>query len=145
MNNQAAACKKFRDLHSISSLLVLPNAWDAGSARLMESLGASAIATTSSGAAWAHGYADGNKLPIEIHAATVRDIARAVQVPITVDAEAGYSTDAEAVGPVIAQLIEAGAVGINIEDGFESPEITCAKIEAARKAGARAGDRLVRQ
>ncbi len=105
----------------------------------MESLGASAIATTSSGTAWAHGYADGNNLPIEIHAATVREIARAVRVPITVDAEAGYSTDPKAVGPVIGQLIQAGAVGINIEDGFESPEITCAKIEAAKKAGVRAG------
>jgi 2-methylisocitrate lyase-like PEP mutase family enzyme len=129
----------FRALHAGPALLILPNIWDAGSARLVASLGARAIATTSSGVAWAHGYRDGNYLPIDIHAAAIREISRAVDLPVTVDAEAGYSSDPAVVGEVITRLIDAGAVGINLEDGSDAPDLACAKIEAAREAAARAG------
>ncbi len=110
------AAERFRRLHS-EGLLVLPNAWDAGSARLIESLGAKAIATTSAGVAWSHGYPDGDTLPLPLLRTTVADIARAVRVPVSADVEGGYSNDPVAVGETVAAVIEAGAVGINIEDG----------------------------
>ena len=59
----STAAERFRSLHDVGRLLVLPNAWDAGSARVIESCGASAIATTSSGVAWACGYPDGDSIP----------------------------------------------------------------------------------
>src|SRR4029453_4475423 len=79
-------------------LLILPNAWDAASARLIESLGAKAIATTSAGVAWSHGYADGNVLPVPLLAATVAEIARVVSVPVSADVDAGYSDDPAGAG-----------------------------------------------
>src|SRR3989442_10265863 len=81
-----------------SGLLILPNAWDAGSARIIEHAGAKAIATSSAAVAWAHGYPDGEALPQEALLATVRAIARVVGVPISADVEAGYAPDAEAAG-----------------------------------------------
>jgi 2-methylisocitrate lyase-like PEP mutase family enzyme len=128
----------FRGLHQ-DGLLILANAWDAGSARLIESLGARAIATTSCGVAWSHGYADGDFLPVPLLVATVAGIARAVKVPITADVEGGYSSEAAAVAETVAKVIDAGAVGINIEDGAGTPDLLCAKIEAARRAASRTG------
>jgi 2-methylisocitrate lyase-like PEP mutase family enzyme len=129
----------FRDLHQGPALLVLPNAWDAGSARLIESLGAKAIATTSAGLAWSRGYPDGNMLPNEQLTAAARDIARRIRVPLSVDIEAGYSDDARAVARLAAGLLDVGAVGINIEDGSDSPDLLCRKIEAIREHAARSG------
>lgn len=133
--------RTFRELHQ-GGLLVLANAWDAGSARLIESLGAKAIATTSAGVAWSHGYPDGDFLPAPLLAATVSEIARAVRVPITADVEGGYSSDPAAVGESVAAVISAGAVGINIEDGAAGPDLLCAKIESSKKAGVRLGVEL---
>jgi 2-methylisocitrate lyase-like PEP mutase family enzyme len=115
--------------------LLLPNAWDAGSARLMESLGAKAVATTSAGVAWTHGYPDGDALPVRLLVSTVATIARAIRVPLTVDVEGGYSDDPAAVEETIARVVEAGAVGINIEDGGGAPDLLCLKIERAKRAG----------
>lgn len=128
----------FHRLHR-DGLLRLANAWDAGSARLVESLGARAIATTSAGVAWAHGYPDGDALPVARLVDTVGAIARVVQVPLSVDIESGYSDDPARVGETVAAVIGAGAVGLNIEDGGGDPAVLCAKIEAAKAAGARAG------
>ena len=99
----------FRDLHR--DFLLLPNAWDPGSARLIESLGAKAIATTSAGMAWSRGFSDGDALPVEELLITVRAIARVIRVPLTVDIEGGYSDDPSAVAQVVTSVIEAGAVG----------------------------------
>jgi 2-methylisocitrate lyase-like PEP mutase family enzyme len=126
----------FRQLHQ-QGLLVLPNAWDAGSARLFESLGAKALATTSAGVAWSHGYADGDQLPVPLLIATVADIARVAGVPLSVDVEGGYSGDPAVVGETVGAVIDAGAVGINIEDGTGAPDLLCAKIESARRAADR--------
>ncbi len=134
MNAQNAT--HFRQLHA-SGLLVLPNAWDAGSARLIERLGAKAIATSSAAVAWSHGYPDGDRLPIPLLTATVTAIARAVRVPLSVDVEGGYSTEPLAVGEAVARVIDAGAVGINLEDGSGAPELLCAKIDAAKRSAAR--------
>lgn len=127
----------FRDLHR--DFLLLPNAWDPGSARLIESLGAKAIATTSAGVAWSRGFPDGDALPVEELLITVRAIARVIRVPLTVDIEGGYSDDPSAVARVVTSVIEAGAVGINIEDGAGSPQRLSAKIEAARRSASTAG------
>ena len=115
--------------------MLLPNAWDAGSARLMESLGAKAVATTSAGVAWTHGYPDGDVLPVRMLVSTVVAIARAIRVPLTVDVEGGYSDDPAAVEETVARIVEAGAVGINIEDGSGAPDLLCLKIERAKRAG----------
>jgi 2-methylisocitrate lyase-like PEP mutase family enzyme len=122
----------FRRLHE-DGLLILANAWDAASARLVESLGARAIATTSAGVAWAHGYADGDLLPVPLLIATVTDIARVIRVPLTVDCEGGYSSDPAAVAETIASVVRAGAVGINLEDGSSPPDLLCAKIGAIKR------------
>ena len=99
----------FRQLHRGPNLLLLANCWDAGSARLLESLGAPAVATTSAGVAWAHGYPDGDALPVDRLIATVGAIARVIQVSLTVDMESGYSNDPVAVGDAVAALVDAGA------------------------------------
>lgn len=124
--------KTFHDLHAGPQLLRLPNAWDAGSARLIASLGASAIATTSAGVAWAHGYPDGDALPPNLVIATAAAIARSVPLPVTIDFEGGFSPDPYQVASLAAQLVDAGVVGINIEDAGGNPELLCAKIAAIR-------------
>src|SRR4029453_14349007 len=118
-------------------LLILPNAWDAASARLIESLGAKAIATTSAGVAWSHGYADGNVLPVPLLAATVAEITRIVTVPVSADVEAGSSADPAAAAEAVGAVIDSGAVGINIEDGAGEPDLLRAKIERAKNTAAR--------
>ncbi len=128
------ALETFRNLHQGSAPLLLANAWDAGSAALIESVGAKAIATTSAGVCWARGYADGASLPLDELVATARSIARIVRVPLSVDMEAGYSDEASAVAELASHLVDAGAVGINIEDGGKPPELLAKKIEAIRKS-----------
>jgi 2-methylisocitrate lyase-like PEP mutase family enzyme len=137
-----AAYRTFRELHAPGRILILPNAWDAGSARIIEECGARAIATTSSGLSWAHGYPDGNALEPRILAAAIAQIVRAVRIPVSTDMEAGYSDDLERVAEVATAVIDAGAAGVNIEDGGGSPDLLCAKIEAVKAAAARAGTEL---
>ncbi|AEI66046.1 isocitrate lyase/PEP mutase family protein [Corallococcus macrosporus] len=132
----------FHALHQGPDLLILPNAWDAGSARLIESLGAKAIATTSAGVAWTHGYPDGDALPLERLLSTVSAITRVIRVPLTVDFEGGYSDDPAQVGEAAARLIDAGAVGINLEDGSGPPAALCEKLARVRQASTRRGVRL---
>src|SRR5258707_5746015 len=129
----------FRALHQGPALLVLPNAWDAATARLIESMGAKAIASTSAGLAWSRGYPDGNALPIDRVIAATRDIARVIRVPLTVDVESGYSDDPHEAVDLVVRILDIGAVGINIEDGAASADLLCKKIAAARNAAARTG------
>jgi 2-methylisocitrate lyase-like PEP mutase family enzyme len=136
--NKADTASVFRRLHA-DGLLLLANVWDAGSARLIEKLGAKALATTSAAVAWSHGYADGDLLPVPLLAATVADIARVVRVPLSVDVEGGYSSDPTAVGEAVARVIDAGAVGINLEDGKGTPDLLCSKIESVKRTAARLG------
>ena len=135
-SEQAAA---FRRLHAPGEFLILANAWDAGSARIIESCGAPAIATSSAAVAWAIGYPDGDALPAYLLTRTIEAITRAIDVPLSVDSEGGYSTDPAKVGEHLFAFADAGAVGINLEDGKGSPDLLCAKIEAAKRAGERAG------
>ncbi len=129
----------FKQLHQGPDVLVLPNAWDGGSARIIEVAGAKAIATSSAAVAWAHGYPDGEATPFELVLATVREIKRIVSVPITADVEAGYATDGAGAANAVARVLEAGAEGINIEDGTGSPDLLAAKIEAIKT---RFGDKV---
>src|ERR1700677_2834658 len=114
--------QSFRNLHQGPGLLLLPNAWDAVTARLIESLGAKAIATTSAGLAWSRGYSDGSHLPEDQLIAAVRDIARVIRVPLTVDIEAGYSDDPAAVARLVARVIAVGVGGVKIRDGAPPPD-----------------------
>ena len=143
---QTAKAEAFRALHRGPRLLLLPNAWDALSAKLIAEARFPAIATTSGGVSWALGYADGEAAPWdEIVAATAR-IARAVDVPVTADIEAGFGDTPEAVGRSIRDVIGAGAVGVNLEDGLRGgapairgTEDAAARIRAARQAADAAG------
>lgn len=128
----------FRSLHD-KGILVLPNCWDAGSAQIMAAQGAQALATSSAAVAWALGYGDGDKLPVSRLTACLVGITRNLAVPLTADIEGGYSDDPVKVGETVAAVIDAGAVGINLEDGRGAPALLARKIEAARKAAERAG------
>ncbi|MDP3747547.1 MAG: isocitrate lyase/phosphoenolpyruvate mutase family protein [Phenylobacterium sp.] len=129
----------FRALHAGPDILVLPNAWDAASAAMMEDAGAKAVATSSAAVAWAHGYADGDILPIPTLLAAIGEMARVIKVPLTADIEGGYSDDLPTVAQTIKGVIDAGAVGINFEDGARDPELHVRKIDTVRKAAAQAG------
>ncbi|MCW8278719.1 isocitrate lyase/phosphoenolpyruvate mutase family protein [Pseudomonas sp. PCH199] len=127
---------QLHQLHQ-DGLLILTNVADAAGARLVEQLGNKAVATSSAAVAWAHGYPDGNALPLERLVSTVESIARVISVPLTVDIEAGYSDDLAHVAEVVDAVIAAGAVGINIEDGASPPELLAHKIEIARQVADR--------
>lgn len=127
---------QFHQLHH-DGLLILTNVADATGASIVEQLGCKAVATSSAAVAWAHGYPDGNALPLERLISTVESIARVISVPLTVDIEAGYSDDLARVAEVIDAVIAAGAVGINIEDGASPPELLAHKIEIARQVAER--------
>ncbi|MEU1462023.1 isocitrate lyase/phosphoenolpyruvate mutase family protein [Streptomyces sp. NPDC005727] len=141
------AAQAFRALHEPGRPLVLPNAWDAVSAAVVQDAGAAAIATTSAGLAWALGAADGDRLRRDQALGAVARVAAAVRVPVSADIEGGYAGDAAGVGDTVAAVIDAGAVGVNIEDArYEpggAPLRTVAeqveRIAAARAAADRAG------
>lgn len=137
MNTSSAT--RFHALHRQPLPLRLPNAWDAGSARQIESLGAQAIATTSAGVAWSLGYRDGNQLPVEEYVVRAASIARVINVPFSADIEGGYHESPAAVADTVKRLMDVGVVGINIEDGSADPQLLCRKIEAIRAAAIRAG------
>jgi 2-methylisocitrate lyase-like PEP mutase family enzyme len=137
MASQQKRAAAFRRLHQGPKILLLANCWDAGSARLTESLGARALATTSAGVAWALGYPDGDKLPVDLLVTAVESITRAVNLPLTVDMESGFGKTPKAVGAAVARVIGAGAIGMNIEDGSGSPNLLCRKIEEVKKTAKR--------
>ena len=137
MGSQAEKLKQFRALHAKGALLLLPNSWDAASARATQEAGAKAIATSSAAVAWCHGYKDGEGMPLEVVLTATREVMHAVGLPVTVDSEAGYSADPASVAAHVMTLIDLGVAGINIEDGTDKPELLVAKIKAI-KAAARA-------
>ena len=138
----------FRKMHDRSGILVLPNAWDAASARIFERAGFSAIATTSGGIAWSLGYADGERISRDEVVAATERIARAVDVPVTADIESGYGANAAEVAETVRAIIGAGAIGINLEDSLPSGALRDAaaaaeRIRTARDAAAGAGIPIV--
>jgi 2-methylisocitrate lyase-like PEP mutase family enzyme len=145
----AAKADAFRALHRGPPLLLMANAWDAVSARIFEAEGFAAVATTSGGVSWTLGYPDGEAAPWDEIVEQTARIARAVAVPVTADIEAGFGATPEAVGRSIADIIRAGAVGVNLEDGISGPtpirtvEDAVARIRAAREAARAAGVPIV--
>jgi 2-methylisocitrate lyase-like PEP mutase family enzyme len=129
------AVEQFRALHEPGNPLVLPNAWDVASARMVAEAGAKAVATTSGGVAWSLGFPDGDVLGRDRAAEVVARIVESVDVPVTADIEGGY----EDVAATVEAVIEAGAVGVNLEDADRSIAEQVERIAAAREA---AGDRL---
>jgi 2-methylisocitrate lyase-like PEP mutase family enzyme len=141
---QKVKAQLLRALHD-GRVLILPNAWDAGSAALIAQAGAKAIATTSGGIAWSLGRPDGQRLTRTEMIEQVRRIVAAVDIPVTADVEGGYGPGPDDVEATIEAVVAAGAAGVNIEDSrapggplFD----TAAQVErvrAARSAAERAG------
>ena len=122
MEIQKAKAEAFRAMHRGARILLLPNAWDAASARVFAESGFGAIATTSAGIAFTLGYPDGQRISREEMLSVVRRIAGAVQVPVTADVEAGYGTRPEDAARTAREVAEAGAVGMNLEDATGDPQ-----------------------
>jgi 2-methylisocitrate lyase-like PEP mutase family enzyme len=116
MRIQAEKAEQFRKLHHGPRILVLSNAWDVVSARILEECGHPAIATSSAAVAFSRGYPDGQRIPRDEMLDVVARIARAVRVPLTADLEAGYGTSGEDMAETVKGAIEAGAIGMNLED-----------------------------
>jgi 2-methylisocitrate lyase-like PEP mutase family enzyme len=121
----------FRQKHQAPPLLLLPNAWDALSARVFEAAGFEAIATTSGGVAWALGFPDGEKAPWDEVVAATNRIVRTVRVPVTADIEGGYGETPNDIASSVAEIIRAGVVGINLEDSTPRPDMPIRTIEDA--------------
>lgn len=139
----------FRRMHDRRQILLLPNCWDALSARLFARRGFAAVATTSAGVAWSLGYADGEQAPLAEVLAAMARITRAAAVPVTVDIETGYGTTPAEVAATVQAVIAAGAVGINIEDGMpghgplRDAADAAARVRAARSAADASGVPIV--
>ncbi len=114
---QKERAKRFLDLHHAPHILVLPNAWDAASAKMFEQAGFDAIATTSAGTAASYGYPDGEWISREEMLEAVRRIVNTVALPVTADMEAGFGTSPDEVAETARLVLEAGAIGLNLEDG----------------------------
>jgi 2-methylisocitrate lyase-like PEP mutase family enzyme len=148
--SQADRAAHFRRLHETRPL-VLPNAWDAASARVIELAGAPAIASTSAGVSWALGRTDGQKLDREDMIEAISRMVQAVTVPVTADIEGGYGSGSISdVAETVRAVMGVGAVGINLEDSpgsngqvLLSPERQAERIHAARAAARSAGVDLV--
>jgi 2-methylisocitrate lyase-like PEP mutase family enzyme len=135
----ADRARRLHALHDRAAPLALANVWDVASARVVEAAGAPALATTSAGVAWALGVPDGDRLARADLLAVVRRITDAVTVPVSVDAEGGFATDPADVAATVRGLIDAGAVGVNLEDGACGPDGLATRVAVARAAADRAG------
>ena len=140
---QAEKAEQFRALHRGPVPLVLPNVWDAASARVVEELGFPAIATTSAGFAFSLGYPDGQHVSRDEMLAAVGRIVASVQIPVSTDIEAGYGDTPEAVADTIRAVLAAGAIGVNLEDAMADVHLQEERIGAARDAASAAGIPLV--
>jgi 2-methylisocitrate lyase-like PEP mutase family enzyme len=140
--------RTFRKLHE-SGCFVIPNPWNAGSARYLQSLGFKALATTSSGFAHANGFADG-EVPLEMMLAHFREIVAATDVPVNADFEGGFADEPEGVARNVHLCIDTGVAGLSIEDATgddKNPlydfELAVKRVRAAREAIDRAGGEVV--
>jgi 2-methylisocitrate lyase-like PEP mutase family enzyme len=115
--NQAQKAAKFQAMHRADGMFVIPNSWDAGSAFICEKEGFDCVATSSAGVAYALGCPDGEDITLEDLIQVVANTVRRVDIPVSADFERGYAEDPAQVKANAKRLIEAGAVGFNIEDG----------------------------
>jgi 2-methylisocitrate lyase-like PEP mutase family enzyme len=136
--DRVTSVRHFRELHK-GAVLILPNAWDAASAAIIEAAGARAIATTSAGISWAIGTHDAHGLNRHQMAAAVARIVQAVSVPVSADIEGGYGDEPRDVAETVRAIIDAGAIGINLEDspGQDDQPLQSATAQVRRIAAAR--------
>lgn len=136
---QQERAESFAQLHVQGEPLVLTNIWDAGSAKVVAESGAKAVATGSHSVAAAHGFEDGEALPLELALANLVRIVASVALPVSTDIESGYGESPAEVASTVRQVLEAGAVGINLEDqiigrgGRYSVQMQCERLRAARE------------
>ena len=151
MSEQGELARRFRELHGNGTIIVLPNVFDAAGAKLAARRGPVALGTTSAGICWSLGYADGDRMPRAEMLAAVARIVGSVEVGVTVDVEGGYGDSPGEVAATVGSVIEAGGIGINIEDaarqaGTADPllpvEVFAANIAAAREVADSAGIEL---
>ncbi|HEY7609729.1 MAG TPA: isocitrate lyase/phosphoenolpyruvate mutase family protein [Alphaproteobacteria bacterium] len=141
-----AKAERLKALHVPGRPLVLPNAWDAGSAKVIAAEGYPAVATTSAGIAFSYGVPDGEAISRADMLHATRRIAAAVAVPVTADVEAGYGAEPKNVAYTVMELLGAGVVGANFEDSSDAAggalfdlELASARIAAGRQAARDAG------
>jgi len=140
MNDQIQKAQAFNALHVKGAPLVLYNIWDAGTANIIAKAGAKAIATGSWAVASAHGFEDGELIPLEAALENLRCITKTVNLPVTIDLEAGYGQDPSTIAATVSAAIKCGAIGFNLEDQIIGAgklydiDAQCARISAARKA-----------
>ena len=138
MVTQKEKAEAFGHLHVKGSPVILFNIWDAGSARTIEQAGAKAIATGSWSVAAAHGYDDGENIPLALVLANTKRIVESVSLPVTLDFETGYATDLSGLKDNIRNVIAAGAIGINFEDRIiDADELQSIADQSARIAAIR--------
>src|SRR3954470_8417306 len=136
MPDLATRARTLLDLHTAPEILVLTNVWDVGSAQVVSAVdGVRALATASHSIAATFGYQDGENIPLELHLDMVRRITGAVDLPVTMDFEAGYG-DA---GATARRAIEAGGVGGNLEDQMKPLDEAVDAVKAVLAAGRDAG------
>ncbi len=150
MSQLLKKAERLRELHHGPRILILPNAWDAISALIVEDAGFPAVATTSAGVAAALGYPDGQRLERDVMLEAVARIARLVKVPVTADLEAGYASTPAGIADFARATVEAGVVGLNFEDitgddeaSFVELNLQVEKIAALRETSNSAGVPLV--
>jgi 2-methylisocitrate lyase-like PEP mutase family enzyme len=143
---QNAKAEAFRNMHDGSRILILANAWDVASARLLEAAGFAAVATTSAGVNWSLGYPDGERIGRRSMLEAVCRIAEGVSVPVTADMVAGFGPTPDDIAETVRGAIASGAVGLNLEDSIGDPHnplvevsLQNEKIRAAREAATAAG------
>ena len=143
--NQMQKAKRFTKLHVKGEPLILFNAWDAGSAKAIAETGAKAVATSSWSVAEAQGFSDGEEIPLPFVEQIVKQIARAVDVPVTIDFEGGYSEDEGELAANVSRVLSLGLIGINFEDrvvkgkGLYGANRQSKRIAAVRRAADKAG------
>jgi len=148
-NRQEELANDFMALHHSSEILILPNAWDVVSAKIFEIEGFKAIGTTSAGIAATLGYADGQQMSLVENLDVVRRIVNGTDVPVSADIESGYAASIDGVVHCAEAVMDAGAIGLNLEDGsgdIESPlfdqSLQAEKISAMRETSVSKGKQL---
>ncbi|MEM7226077.1 MAG: isocitrate lyase/phosphoenolpyruvate mutase family protein [Pseudomonadota bacterium] len=145
MTTQSDQAHAFHALHKKGEPVVLFNVWDPGSAKAVAKAGARAIATGSAPVAMAHGFVDGEQIPLDLALDNIRRIVAAVDLPVTADLEGGYGVAPEIVAETVSRALAAGAIGFNFEDqvvggtGLHEIDVQAARVAAARAAAEDAG------
>ena len=145
LSSQVRKAERLRELHHGEKILVLPNIWDPGGARMMQWLGYPAVATASASIAYSLGYDDCQQITLDAMLDVVGRVAAAVNVPVTADMEWGYAEQPKEVAENMRRLLRAGAVGINLEDSVREGErlfeidFQCARIRAVREMARQEG------